>query len=60
MFSVRRSKQNNSKRAYQLVKNITSAKQGRSTTIQDKNKRFSADRQNTAENYKTMRVMATM
>ena len=27
---------NNSKRAYQLVKDLTSEKQGRSTTIQDK------------------------
>ena len=28
---------NNSKKAYQLVKNLTSSKQGRTTTIQDKN-----------------------
>ena len=44
---------NNSKRAYQLVKDLTSEKQGRSSTIQDKSwkcltekkKRFSADGQ---------------
>ena len=29
--------QNNSKKAYQLVKDLTSSKQGRTTTIQDKN-----------------------
>ena len=47
----------NSNRAYQLVKNLTSDKQGRSTTIQNKsgnvlqkNKRFSADGKNTAQN----------
>ena len=42
---------NNSKRAYQLVKDLTSEKQNRSSTIQDKSgkclkkkkKRFSAD-----------------
>ena len=30
---------NNSKKAYQLVKDLTSSKQGRSTTIQDKNRK---------------------
>ena len=58
---------NNSKRAYQLVKDLTSEKQGRSSTIQDKSgkcltekKRFSADGQNIAQNCTTMRVVETM
>ena len=58
---------NNSKRAYQLVKDLTSEKQGRSSTIQDKSgkclteeKRFSADGQNIAQNCITMRVVETM
>ena len=57
---------NNSKRAYQLVMELTSEKQGRSSTIQDKSgnvllkkKRFSADGQNIAQNCKTMRVVET-
>ena len=59
---------NNSKRAYQLVKDLTSEKQGRSSTIQDKSgkcltllkkKRFSADGQNIAQNCTTMRVVET-
>ena len=58
---------NNSKRAYQLVKDLTSEKHGRSTLIQGKsgkcltkNRRFSADGQNIAQNYTIMRVMVTM
>ena len=59
---------NNSKRAYQLVKDLTSEKQGRSSPIQDKSgkclteeKRFSADGQNIAQNYTTkcMRIVET-
>ena len=57
---------NNSKRAYQLVKDLTSKKQGRSSIIQDKfgkcltkKKRFSADGQNIAQNFTTMRVVET-
>ena len=58
---------NKSKRAYQLVQALTSEKQGRSSTIQDKSgnvllkkTRFSADVQNIAQNCTTMRVMETM
>ena len=57
---------NNSKKAYRLVKDLTSEKQGMSSTIQDKsgnvllkNKRFSTDGHNTAQNCTTMRVMET-
>ena len=57
---------NNSKRAYQLVKDLTSEKQGRSSAIQTslgnallKKKRFSADGQNSAQNCTTMRVVET-
>ena len=50
---------NNSKRAYQLVKDLTLEKQGRSSTILKK-KRFSADGQNIAQNCTTMRVVETM
>ena len=57
---------NNSKRAYQLVKDLTSEKQGRSSTIQDKSvnvllkkERFSANGQNIAQNCSTMRVVET-
>ena len=57
---------NNSKRAYQLVKDLTSEKQGRSSAIQDmsgkcltEEKRFSADGQNIAQNSTTMRVVQT-
>ena len=59
---------NNSKRAYQLVTDLTSEKQGGSTNIQDKsgkdliqkNTRFSAGGQNIAHNYTTTRAMVTM
>ena len=58
---------NNNKRAYQLVKDLTSEKQGRSSTIQNKlgnvllkKKRFSADGQNIAQNCTRMRVVETM
>ena len=57
---------NNRNRAHQLVKDLTSEKQGRSSSIQDrsgkclKNKRFSTDGQNIAQNYKTTRVVVTM
>ena len=54
---------NSSKRAYQLVKDLTSEKQGRSSTIQDKSgkkTRFSADGQNIAQNCTTMRVVETV
>ena len=38
-------RKNNNKKAYQLVKDLTSSKQGRTTTIQDKNgKRLTEDR----------------
>ena len=57
---------NNSKRVYQLVKDLTSEKQGRFSTIQDRSgecftekKRFSADGQNIAQNCTTMRVVET-
>ena len=59
---------NNGKRTYQLAKDLTSEKQGRSSTIQDKSgkcltevkNRFSADGQNIAQNTTTMRVVETM
>ena len=38
---------NNSKKAYQLVKDLTSEKQGRSTTIQDKSGKCLAEEQET-------------
>ena len=54
---------NNSKRAYQLVKDLTLEKKERSSTIQDSSgiclteeKRFSADEQNIAQNCTTMRL----
>ena len=57
---------NNSKRAYQLVKDLTSEKQGRSSISRTsmgnvllKKRRFSADGQNTAQNCTTMRVVET-
>ena len=55
---------NNSKRAYQLVKDLTSEKQGRSSTtslgnVLLKKKRLSADGQNIAQNCTTMRVVET-
>ena len=57
----------NSMSAYQLVKDLTSEKQGRSSSIQDrsgnvlpKNMRFSADGQNIAQNCTIMRVVVTM
>ena len=58
---------NNSKRAYQLLKDLTSEKQGRSSTIPDKSgkclpeekERFSADGQNIAQNCTTVRVVET-
>ena len=54
---------NNSKKAYQLVKDLTSEKQGRSSTIQDKSgkkTRFSADGQHIAQNCTTMTVVETV
>ena len=58
---------NNSRRAYQLVEDLTSEKQVRSTTIQEKSgkclteeKRFSADGQNIAQICTTMTVVETM
>ena len=70
MLSARRLKlclnKNNSKRAYQLVKDLTSEKQGRSSTIQGKSGKcltdenvISADGQNIAQNCTTMRVVET-
>ena len=57
---------NNSKRAYQQVKDLTAEKQGRSSTIQDRSgkcliekQKFSADGQNIAQDCTTMRVMVT-
>ena len=56
--------QNNSKRAYQLVKDLISEKQGRSSTIQDRpgkclteEQEILADRQNIAQNCTTMRAV---
>ena len=57
---------NNSKTGYHLVKDMTSEKQGRSTTrkslgkILQKNNRFSADGQSIAQSYTSMRVMMTI
>ena len=56
---------NNSKRAYQLVKDLTSEKQGQlsRTSLEYvllKKKRFSADGQNIAQNCTTMRLVETM
>ena len=58
---------NNSKKAYQLVQDLTSEKQGRSKlsktklgTVLQKNKRFSADGQIIAQSYTAMRVMVTI
>ena len=58
---------NNSKRAYQLVKDLTSEKQGRSSLSRTslgnvllKKRRFSADGQNVAQNCTTMRVVEAM
>ena len=58
---------NNSKRAYQLVKDLTSEKQGSPqlsrTSLGNvvlKKKRFSADGQNIVQNCTTMRVVETM
>ena len=48
---------NNSKRAYQLVKDLTSESLG---NVLLKKKRFSADGQNIAQNCTTMRVVETM
>ena len=53
---------NNSKRAYQLVKDLTSEKQGRSSAIQDKSEKClteKKDGQNIAQNCTTMRVVET-
>ena len=56
--------ENNSQRTYHLVKDLTSEKQGRSSTMQEKSgkcltekMRFSADGQNIAQNCTTMRVV---
>ena len=58
---------NKNKGTYQLVKDLTSEKQGRSSTIQDylgnvllKNKRFSAEGQKIAQNYTTVIVVVIM
>ena len=52
----------NSKRAYKLVKDLTSEKQGRSSTIQDRcgkylteEQRFSGNGQNTAQNHRRLK-----
>ena len=57
---------NNSKRAYQRMKDLPSENQGRSSAIQDmsgnvllKNRRFSKDGQNIGQNCTTMRVVVT-
>ena len=42
-------RKNNSKKAYKLVKNLTTEKQGKSTTIQDKSGNFSQRRMKNAE-----------
>ena len=58
---------NNSKRAYQLVKDLTSEKQGRSSTIQDKSGKCLTEEKeilsrwtDIAQNCTTMRVVETM
>ena len=57
---------NNNKKAYQLVKELASEKQGRSTTIHDKPaKCFTEEqeirsRQSIAQSYTTMRIMVTI
>ena len=56
---------NNSKRAYQLVKDLTSEKQGRSSTIQDKSGKCLTEEKEilsrwTAQNCTTIRVVETM
>ena len=58
---------NNSKRAYQLVKDLTSEKQCRSSIVQDRSgnclnedRGFSADGQNIGQNCTTMRVVVTV
>ena len=56
---------NNGKRAYQLVKDLTSEKQGKSSTIQDKSEKClteekeSLSRWTEYRNCTTMRVVAT-
>ena len=58
---------NNSKKAYQLVKDLTSSKQGRTTTIGDKKtgsasqktRIFSTDRQNTVLNCTITKLKGT-
>ena len=53
-------RKNNSKRAYQLVKDLTTVKQGKATTVvqenaSQKSDRYSTDRQNTALSCTTTR-----
>ena len=58
-------RKNNSKRAYQLVKDLTTVKKGKATTVKDrsgknaaqKNDRYGTDGQNTALICRTTRPM---
>ena len=58
-------RKNNSKKAYQLVKNLTTEKQGKSTTIQDKSSasqrrmKSLTGGQSTAQTFTAMRLMGT-
>ena len=59
-------RKNNSKKAYQLVKDLTTEKQGESTTIQDKSGKSLTEENeilnrgpSTAQTFITMRLMGT-
>ena len=59
-------RKNNSKKAYQLVKDLTTEKQGKSTTIQDKSwkcltekKKSLTGGQSTAQTFTTLRLLGT-
>ena len=57
-------RKNNSKKAYQLVKDLTTEKQGKSTTIKDKSGKCLTEEnerggQSTAQTFTTMRLMGT-
>ena len=51
-------RKNNSKKPYQLVKDLTTEKQGKSTTIQRKMKSLTCG-QSTAQTFTTMRLWGT-
>ena len=55
-------RKNNSEKAYQLVKDLTTEKQGKSTTIQDKSGKCLTEEneiQSIAQTFTTMRLMGT-